>query len=778
MYSHTMKRSLVFFLVLAVGLAMSFALSTGDVSAAAKAKKITLKADKTTVFVGDTAKITVKAVTPKKAKKDVKWTITAGKENAKLTNVKKTSVVVEALKAGDVTIKATAKKGKAKKSINLKILNQLKKFGITGYYAEGVDTINTVPLDENLTVCVWDPETNAFVEGTTADINGNYTALYDIDGNDKADQVEVVKFADGTKKWDAEMTWMPGAGEVVGMDDKVGAEVFGKEFRIPYGERLFSEFGLGAYSGATDWANVEKGGYWENTEADFYHQGSTDTLTMLTGFRTDLQTSGSLCVMSSSATILDWYGQRGDLTENDLALLRGNNVTQRGGTSLDQAMNMFDTLGKLGLTCEWDYKTYYDFDGDLMTSEWVQEELGKGHPILVIWNAFGAHGQVIIGYDNMGTPEAANDDVCIMMDPYDTTDQNNDGYIIVPWERLQYALLTWPNLEGEVVTTGVKYMSVWPKDPALWDATYQPTPGTPLVKTTEEKANFTKEMKLDYGCTADDIAAFYPDTELWGDPGTGLAGPATIGFEDKYNHDASPYFTSIDFYNMESSGSLHILPKFKTIQQATEWTCGTASALMNIEWFGKNEIRKNDADPGKGSKETDVSLATHRQGAKAGATSKAGMKEVFDYMSSEYGQNWTVFTNDNLDDPMGEESYIGDYCLQAGDDPGWPGLIPYLIDHGIPMMIGSDEWGGHWQVIIGYDSMGTPETPDDVLIIADPYDTTDHNQDGYVIKGFERLVYGWGAAFENRFEGTNHNDFIVAFPTEGNEEVIQTLGLN
>lgn len=46
-------------------------------------------------------------------------------------------------------------------------------------------------------------------------------------------------------------------------------------------------------------------------------------------------------------------------------------------------------------------------------------------------------------------------------------------------------------------------------------------------------------------------------------------------------------------------------------------------------------------------------------------------------------------------------------------------------------MVGSDEWGGHWQVIIGYDDMGTIDrTEDDVIILADAYDTTDHNQDG------------------------------------------------
>ena len=206
---------------------------------------------------------------------------------------------------------------------------------------------------------------------------------------------------------------------------------------------------------------------------------------------------------------------------------------------------------------------------------------------------------------------------------------------------------------------------------------------------------------------------------------------------------------------------------------------------MNIEWFGKNELRKGD-DPGAGYKETDVSLATHRQEGKTGATSCEGMKEVFKYMSEQYGQKWTVFTNGDMVDPEGnpdpegewEEDYIGDYCLQAGDAyEDWYGLIPYLIDHGIPMMVGSDEWGGHWQVIIGYDGMGTEATQDDVLIMADAYDTTDHNQDGYYVKGYERLIYGWGSAFEKRFGGAEHCDFIVAFPTDKYPDVVKELGL-
>ena len=300
MHSRTMNRSFIFFLILAVGLTMSFALSTGDVSAATKVKKITLKASATKVVQDKTVKISVKKVSPKNASKAVTWKVVKGAKCVKITKKSKTTITLKALKPGTVTIKATAKKGKVSKKISIKVIAktvQLKKFGITGYYEDGIDTINTVPLDKTLKVGVWNEASNKFEAGTTADINGNYTALYDTNANAKADKVEVVKFADGTKKWDATAAWVPGIGlntvpNVIPDDE--GLAMFGVEYRIPMGERLLTQFGLGAYSGTTDWANLKDGGYWANNYADFYHQGSTDTLTMLTGYKTELQPSGSL----------------------------------------------------------------------------------------------------------------------------------------------------------------------------------------------------------------------------------------------------------------------------------------------------------------------------------------------------------------------------------------------------------------------------------------------------------------------------------------------------
>lgn len=74
--------------------------------------------------------------------------------------------------------------------------------------------------------------------------------------------------------------------------------------------------------------------------------------------------------------------------------------------------------------------------------------------------------------------------------------------------------------------------------------------------------------------------------------------------------------------------------------------------------------------------------------------------------------------------------------------------------------------GGHWQTIIGYDTMGTEETNDDVFLVADSYDTTDHNQDGYGIYSAERFLYNF--TFYNFFseESGEPNDmcFLVAKP--------------
>ena len=60
-----------------------------------------------------------------------------------------------------------------------------------------------------------------------------------------------------------------------------------------------------------------------------------------------------------------------------------------------------------------------------------------------------------------------------------------------------------------------------------------------------------------------------------------------------------------------------------------------------------------------------------------------------------------------------------------------------------PVLVENVEWGGHWRVIIGYDTMGTESSLDDTLIFMDSYDTSDHLQDGYTIGNGERFYATW-----------------------------------
>jgi hypothetical protein len=67
------------------------------------------------------------------------------------------------------------------------------------------------------------------------------------------------------------------------------------------------------------------------------------------------------------------------------------------------------------------------------------------------------------------------------------------------------------------------------------------------------------------------------------------------------------------------------------------------------------------------------------------------------------------------------------------------------LQKGIPIIVDNIDWSGHYRVIIGYDTMGDDCFENDVLIMADPYDTTDHLQDGYGIELAARFYYMWFA---------------------------------
>ena len=179
---------------------------------------------------------------------------------------------------------------------------------------------------------------------------------------------------------------------------------------------------------------------------------------------------------------------------------------------------------------------------------------------------------------------------------------------------------------------------------------------------------------------------------------------------DKIN---SKYFKSIDIYNTKSSGSLILLEKFKTYQQTSSYSCGCASLIMAIYYLDGTVIGEQDCSI---KAKTD-----HTTGTLPENLEKAIDEYGYDYESKRKG-----FNGENI--PSYNENEFSEYIKNS-------------LKNNESIILLSNDWGGHYTVIIGYDDMGTKDIGDDVVIIADPFDTSDHMNDGYTIWSYERLYF-------------------------------------
>lgn len=177
------------------------------------------------------------------------------------------------------------------------------------------------------------------------------------------------------------------------------------------------------------------------------------------------------------------------------------------------------------------------------------------------------------------------------------------------------------------------------------------------------------------------------------------------------DHGDSRYYVINDYYNWTSGGSLHILTHFETYQQTTEYTCGVASARMVLHRFGVDEY-------------DEMQLAELVQIDPEKGTSVEGLRDLF------LSLDWEV-----------ESHADSDFRFSAVEE--WEAYLLERIDAGVPVMVDWVDWAGHWQVVIGVDTCATEDPYDDVLILADPYDITDHYQDGYYIFPLGRFFDMW-----------------------------------
>ena len=197
------------------------------------------------------------------------------------------------------------------------------------------------------------------------------------------------------------------------------------------------------------------------------------------------------------------------------------------------------------------------------------------------------------------------------------------------------------------------------------------------------------------------------------------------------NHKLSIYFSKPDFYEMSSTPDRTMISRYPTYQQTTEYTCGPAAGLTVLYYYGN---RNYD--------EMRLAKEMKTQGYPIGANPK----DMVDFFRT---LDWDV--ESSLEHPPFDTYEAFQKFVQG------------KLRQGIPIMVENVEWGGHWRVIIGYDMMGTESFLDDVLILADPYDTCDHWQDGYTVNNGLKFFSMW---FDHSMlpEEQGKQPWIVACP--------------
>lgn len=205
------------------------------------------------------------------------------------------------------------------------------------------------------------------------------------------------------------------------------------------------------------------------------------------------------------------------------------------------------------------------------------------------------------------------------------------------------------------------------------------------------------------------------------------------GMDDHFD---SPYFMHPDFYNMKSNDSLTIISNFETYQQTTEYTCGAGTSLMVL-----NQYDVNDYD--------EMTIAKMSGTSDETGINPEGLVKFFDAIG------WD--TQSSLD--SGKEYTFED----PSDFQAW---VLENLSASTPIMVDWLDWAGHWQAMIGYDTMGTEDNfSDDVIIFADPYDTSDQYQDGYYIFPAERFYYMWREGVYTG-DGPQQQPWVIATPAE------------
>ena len=452
--------------------------------------------------------------------------------------------------------------------------------------------------------------------------------------------------------------------------------------------------------------DVENSEYY--TVNDFYNMKSTNERTIYTNFSGYQQTMEYTSGLACTVAALNYWGE--DVEEyNEFALLGVyealNSTTVYGnGTTAQGLANVWQALG---------YQTQVNaFNGSGPTDvyAWLNPTLSAGKMIFVRGqDNKDNRWKLIIGLDNLGTGTLTRDDILIFADPLDGYDHYQDGYTILNLTRFE----KWWQ---DVATSGVATNK------------YECLIVTPNHQVTIERVSASEDPTQ--------VAPDYqlPEIHLYRNADGSYGGSRNVSKYGKgvtangeYDRTNRNYHMYPDVYNMQDTETRLVITNYRAFQQTHQSTCGICAVFSVLAYYGMDtnvydELYLNNLY----EKVTGDVIFNSGVGS-------AGLKKL----ATELGFNAisTSYSKASYSDPSDMafatyEDFISVLVPRLQKDTPWPVCMrPH---------------GGHWEVLIGYDDMGTPEyVYDDVVLLADSYDNWDHYQDGYNVYSATLFFRQW-----------------------------------
>lgn len=430
---------------------------------------------------------------------------------------------------------------------------------------------------------------------------------------------------------------------------------------------------------------------------DFYNMLSTTTRTIFTHFAPYQQRMADSSGLAVALMILNHLGEDVYNQYNELELLRLyeqlNNTTVYGnGTEPEGLVKLFKHIGYEAKANIFQPKGSTTAEQIAYFNSWIEEQLKEGRYVMVRYQDTRSFSwNVIIGYDSMGIDYERNS-VLIMADPYDIADHYQDGYKVSPSGRFYQ---WWRNVDLAGNSTNLyDCVVVYPKT-------------KPFIFRVEDNKTIVQKVPERH-------LILNPDGTFGGTRNAALYGSVAPG-GDALDFLYSTYYKFNDYYNMQSTETRSILPKYMAYQQTMASSCGISSVLSVLHYYGESRNICDEVFLVNKYEELNNAIIYN---VGVGAT---GLKKLLSNLG--YQAEGGSYSRDK---------YVN---INSRLFPTYTDFLSWTIRNlrdGTPIPVSWRPHGGHWVVIIGIDTMGTNNVYDDVIIFADSNDTFDHYRDGYV----------------------------------------------